>query len=280
MRVWSSLFVPGGGTRRQVRAAAARRAPRRLTPSSSRPPASICPPGPRSRASDLAVMEARPAGGARRKGAAAGPGEGWSLPQAAARRARDGVCGARGHSRARSLRAAACTGGGVGGANGWEPGRGAWRSGRAVRPRRDLGEIAGAQPRGAVEAAALPRAGGSGSLAPPASLGSSKSRAAGGPAHGAAGSGVMQSRGVRIGSGWRESLLSERSSLAGAPHTDPAPCRGPRRTFSALKLLTEQLAPGRSQFEQEGVKRAGRTPSPLYHLCPGGSGTSGCAPGG
>ena len=76
MRVWSSFCVPGGGTRRVVQAATAHHALRRPIPRSSRPPAALCPPDPRSQASYLAVMERRPAGGARRKGATAGPGEG------------------------------------------------------------------------------------------------------------------------------------------------------------------------------------------------------------
>lgn len=48
------------------------------------------------------------------------------------------------------------------GSRGGLPGGGAWRSGRAVRPGRDLREVGGAQPRWALEAAAPPRAGGSG----------------------------------------------------------------------------------------------------------------------
>lgn len=81
MQILSSLcVVPGGGAGRAAQASTVHHALRKLTPCSARPPALLCPPGPRSQASYLSVMEARPAGGARRKGATASPGKGGSLP--------------------------------------------------------------------------------------------------------------------------------------------------------------------------------------------------------
>lgn len=233
MRVWSSLFVPGGGPRRQVQAAAARRPGPRprfaLRVRAAGPPAPAAASWRRGRQGERGGREPRPV--QVREGA---------FPRAAARGPRcagDGVCGGRG-VRGAGPPAGTSPPGALRPAPGrWAArparsrgglrGGGAWRSGRAVRPGRDRREAGGAQPGGRwrqLEA----RAGG---LAPPASLGSRRARAWG--------SGV---RGYAVAPGQnRQQCGANRSanpsSPGGAPHTYPAPCRPVAQSWTTKKFL-------------------------------------------
>lgn len=161
MWVSCSFCAPGRGAGHAAQAPAVHHALKR--PSlEAQDPRPCSAPGQRSQASYLAVMEARPAGGAMRKGAPAGPGEGGSIPAGGGKACACGTvcagCGTTsgafprvcGRSKGWTVRA-------VRSARSWKGGR-AWQSERAERrPRRDGGWVGGTQPRWAVEAVALPQ---------------------------------------------------------------------------------------------------------------------------